>query len=126
MKSDRAMSANAPPESPPERSGPRTELEGLRATCRQQAAAIDALSEAVSMLHRGAVALKAENIELRAELGGLRRYRSAAVAAGRLADGELVEVMVALDTRAPGAARNFVVQCLTGRSSHLPSTARSW
>lgn len=115
MKSDRTVSANGRPGSPPERSGPRTELEGLRTTCRQQAAVIDTLSEAVSTFHRGAAALKAENIELRAELGGLRWYRSAAVAAGRLADGELVEVVVALDPRAPGAARNFVVQCLRGR-----------
>ena len=115
MKSDRAVSANGRPESPSERSGPGTELEGLRVTCRQQAAVIVTLRVAVSTFHRGAAALKAENIELRAELGGLRWYRSAAVAAGRLADGELVEVVVALDARAPGAARDLVVQCLQGR-----------
>jgi hypothetical protein len=34
MKSDRAVAANGRPEAPPERSGPRTELEGLRATYR--------------------------------------------------------------------------------------------
>ena len=32
-----------------------------------------------------------------------------------LADGELVELVVALDTRAPGAARDFVVACLERR-----------
>jgi anti-sigma regulatory factor (Ser/Thr protein kinase) len=76
---------------------------------------IGTLRKEVSAFHRGAAALKAENSELRAELGGLRWYRSAAVAAGRLADGELVEVVLALDARAPGAARSLVVQCLEGR-----------
>ena len=33
----------------------------------------------------------------------------------RLADGELVELVIALDTRAPGAARDFVVACLEQR-----------
>ena len=88
MKSDRAVSANGRRESPPERSGPRAELEGLRATCRQQAVVIDTLSEAISAFHRGAAALKAENIELLTELGGVRWYCSTAGAAGRLADGE--------------------------------------
>jgi anti-sigma regulatory factor (Ser/Thr protein kinase) len=115
MKPDGAASAKGRSESPLGRSGPRTELEHLRATCRQQAAVIGTLRKEVSAFHRGAAALKAENSELRAELGGLRWYRSAAVAAGRLADGELVEVVLALDARAPGAARSLVVQCLEGR-----------
>ena len=33
-------------------------------------------------------------------------------AADRLADGDLVELVIALNTRAPGAARDFVVLCL--------------
>ena len=113
MKSYGAASAKGRSGSPLERSGPRTELEVLRATCRQQAAVIGTLRKEVSAFHRGAAALKAENSELRAELGGLRWYGSAA--AGRLADGELVEVVLALDARAPGAARNLVFQCLEGR-----------
>ena len=40
---------------------------------------------------------------------------SPAGAASRLADGELVELMIALDTGAPGAAREFVVACLEQR-----------
>ena len=116
MQSDRSASANGHPVSPSDGSGSRTELAGLQATCRQQAVAIDALSEAVATLRRGATALKAENAELRAELGGLRQTRrSSAGAAGRLADGESVELVVALDARAPGAARAFVVECLEGR-----------
>jgi anti-sigma regulatory factor (Ser/Thr protein kinase) len=94
MMSDRAAAAKGRPESPPERLGPRTELEDLRAT---------------------ASALKGENSRLRAELGGLRWCRSAAVAAARIADGECVEVVLALDARAPGAARTIVVQILEGR-----------
>jgi anti-sigma regulatory factor (Ser/Thr protein kinase) len=41
--------------------------------------------------------------------------RSPAGAAGRLADGDLVELVIGLDTRAPGAARDFVVLCLEQR-----------
>ena len=116
MQSDRSASANGHPVSPPNGSDPRTDLERLQATCRHQAVVIDTLSEAVSTFRRGATALKAENAELRAELGGMRhRRRSPAGAAGRLADGESVEVVVALDTRAPRAARAFVVECLERR-----------
>jgi len=116
MQSDRSASANGHPVSPSDDSGSGKEFAGLQATCRQQAVAIDTLSEAVATLRRGATALKAENAELRAELGGLRQTRrSSAGAAGRLADGELVELVVALDARAPGATRAFVVECLEGR-----------
>ena len=116
MQSDRSASANGHPVSPPNGSDPHRDLERLLAMCRHQAVVIDTLSEAVSTFRRGATALKAENAELRAELGGMRhRRRSPAGAAGRLADGESVEVVVALDTRAPGAARAFVVECLERR-----------
>ena len=111
MQPDRSASANGHPVSPSNGSDPQTDLERLRATCRHQAVVIDTLTDAVSTFHRGATALKAENAELRAELGGLRT-RASAAAAGRLADGEVVELMVALDARAPGAARAFVVERL--------------
>jgi anti-sigma regulatory factor (Ser/Thr protein kinase) len=116
MQSDRTASANGHPVSPPDGSGPRTKFESLQAECRHQAGVIDALSEAVSTFRRGATALKAENAELRAEIVRLgERRRSPAGAAGRLADGDLVELLIALDTRAPGAARDFVVLCLEQR-----------
>ena len=116
MESDRSASANGHPVSPPDDSGSSTEIARLQAQCRQQAVAIDTLSEAVATLRRGATALKAENAELRAELGGPRlTRRSSAGAAGRLAHGELVELVVALDARAPGAARAFVIECLEQR-----------
>ena len=116
MQLDRTASANGHPVSPPDGSGWRTELESLQAECRHQAVVIDALSKAVSTFRRGATAFKAENAELRAEIVRLgERRRSPAGAAGRLADGDLVELVIALDTRAPGAARDFVVLCLEQR-----------
>ena len=116
MQSDRRASANGHPVSSANGSGSVTKLESLQAKCRRQAVVIDTLREAVSTFHRGAKALKAENFELRAENVRLRDSRgSSARAAGRLAGGELVEVVIALDVRAPGAARDVVVECLERR-----------
>jgi anti-sigma regulatory factor (Ser/Thr protein kinase) len=116
MQSDRTPSANGHPVSPPGGSGSRTKLESLQDQCRHQVVAIAALSEAMSAFRRGAAALKAENAELRAEVVWLRTTpRSPVGAAGRLADGELFELAVKLDPRAPGAARKLVVQCLERR-----------
>jgi len=116
MESDRSASANGHGVSPPDDSASPAEIARLQAHCQQQAVAIDTLSEAVAALRRGATALKAENAELRTELGGPRlTRRSPAGAGGRLADGELVELAVALDARAPGAARAFVIECLERR-----------
>ena len=116
MQSDRSVSANGHPVSPSDGSDSRTEFARLQAMCRHQAVVIDTLSDAVSSFRRGATALKAENAELRAELVGLRdRQPALGGAALRLADGELAEVVMALDTRAPGAARAFVVACLERR-----------
>ncbi len=102
MQSDRTASANGHRVSAP---GSSTGLESLQVKCRRQAVAIDTLSEAVSTFRRGATALKAENAELRAELAGLRERRRR----------DLVEMAVALDALAPGAARRFVVQRLERR-----------
>jgi len=116
MQSDRTASANGHLVSPANGSGSLAKRESLQAKCRRQAVVIDTLSEAVSNFHRGAKALKAENLELRAENVRLRDSRlSSARAADRLGDGELVEVVIALDVRAPGAARDVVVECLERR-----------
>ena len=116
MQSDRTVSASGHLAPPPNGSASRAKLESLQAKCRQQAMVIETLSVAVSTFHRGATALKAENAELRAELVGLRQRRHpSAGAAGRQADGASAEAVVALDTRAPGAARNLVVKCLHGQ-----------
>jgi anti-sigma regulatory factor (Ser/Thr protein kinase) len=117
MQSERTASANGHRVSPASDFGSRAKLESLQAKCRHQAVVIDTLSEAVSTFHRGAKALKAENSELRAENLRLRdRRRCSTRAAGRLADGELVEVVIALDVRAPGAARDVVEECLERRA----------
>jgi anti-sigma regulatory factor (Ser/Thr protein kinase) len=115
MQSDRTASANGHRVSQSKGSGSSTTRESLQAKCRHQAVVIDTLSEAVSAVHRGAKALKAENSELRAEIVGLRGDRRASVTVGRLADGELVETVIALDVRAPAAARKLVSECLERR-----------
>ena len=116
MQSDRTVSASGHRAPPPNGSASPARLVSLQAKCRQQAMVIKTLREAVSTFHRGATALKAENADLRAELGGLRqRRRPSAGAADRQADGALTEVVVTLDARAPGTARNLVVGCLEGQ-----------
>ena len=115
MRLDETGSANGVRPSP-NGSEPRRELETLQATCRRQGVVIDRLSEVVSTLHRGAKALKAENSELRGEnerLADGGRFRPRA--GGRMDDGELVEVPIVLDVRAPGAARTVVAECLDER-----------
>jgi anti-sigma regulatory factor (Ser/Thr protein kinase) len=73
----------------------RSELDKLRATCRRQELIIDSLGEASATLRRGALALKAENTQLRA------------------AEHEHpVEVRLELDAQAPAAARSLVADCL--------------
>ena len=49
-----------------ERNGENTELAGLRQACRRQAIVIGALTAALRTLRDGAMALRAENAELRA------------------------------------------------------------
>ena len=116
MQSDWTAPANGHTALPVNGSGSRAKRESLQAECRRQAVVIDTLSEAVSTFHRGAKALKAENLELRAENVRLRDSRRASArVVGRLAGGELVEVVIALDMQAPGAARDVVVECLERR-----------
>ncbi len=85
------------------------DLERLRSECRRQALQIDLLTEAVSTLRRGAKALKAENVELRAHNEGLR---ACAHERERLDGAELADVTIPLTARAPGLARTVVAGCL--------------
>jgi serine/threonine-protein kinase RsbW len=94
---------------------PLSELERLRGECRRQAMQIDMLREAVSGLTRGARALKAENVDLRAENGRLRGHRHEE----RVEGAELAEVAIPLDARAPCAARTVVARCL---ADHVASS----
>ena len=93
----------------------RPELEALRTTCRRQGVVIDTLREAVSNVHRGAKALKAENAELRANCDRMRvqrRGHARGDAGGEM--GERLEVVLAADVQAPGAARSIVARHLGG------------
>jgi anti-sigma regulatory factor (Ser/Thr protein kinase) len=87
----------------------RTELDELRATCRRQELLIDSLGEAAATLRRGALALKAENVQLRAENDRARPRRGSQT---RAAERDAVEVQLALDTEAPAAARSVVADCV--------------
>jgi hypothetical protein len=75
------------------------------ASDRRLDATIEGLTVALCRLHRGAAALKAENDQLRAEVGGLRtaaRGRHSGVAS--LPEfGQLAEIAVPTDLRGPGA-----------------------
>jgi anti-sigma regulatory factor (Ser/Thr protein kinase) len=90
--------------SPAEPGGASSELDGLRSACRRQARTIELLSAVASNLRSGAVALRAENAELRS--ANERMERQADNGAAR--EGGALDVRLPLDARAPGAARVLV------------------
>jgi anti-sigma regulatory factor (Ser/Thr protein kinase) len=99
-----------------QRSTTRSEIDELRKTCRRQKHVIDALTEAVGTLRRGAHALKAENSELRAQQhrAGHRR-RPGSHFNGRVDRGERIEIRFPLDVNAPALARSAVADFLGDR-----------
>jgi anti-sigma regulatory factor (Ser/Thr protein kinase) len=116
MYPDESALTNGKPSSVHQRSAARSELDELRATCRRQALVIDSLSEAAAALRQGAVALKAENAQLRVDHEyGHGQSRSRSRANGRVDDGDATEVRLALDVQAPGAARSVVADCVGER-----------
>jgi anti-sigma regulatory factor (Ser/Thr protein kinase) len=115
MRSTQAVSTNGKRAASSGPSGGGIELEALRTTCRRQTVVIDTLREAVSNVHRGAKALKAENAELRADCDRMRvQQRDHARVSAGVEMGEPVEVLLAADVQAPGAARSIVVRHLGG------------
>jgi signal transduction histidine kinase len=94
----------------------RLEREGLQATCRRQAHLIDTLSETVLALRSGAAALKAENADLHAA-DGRARHRGGGRLGASSGTGarEVHELPLALDARAPTAARIVIADALGGR-----------
>jgi anti-sigma regulatory factor (Ser/Thr protein kinase) len=91
-------------------SRPGARLESV-ATERRHDATIDGLTVALDTLRRGAIALKGENHELRAEIAEL----GSGTASHRRDDfGELAEVALPARLSAPGAARIVVAGCLLG------------
>jgi anti-sigma regulatory factor (Ser/Thr protein kinase) len=93
------------------------EAEGseLRATCRRQAAVIDALARAIGALRSGAIALKAENAELRSERRRLHQQDGDDPLAGASGARIGVEEQVALGVNAPARARRVVAAALVER-----------
>ena len=87
------------------------EIERLRMSGKRQAAVIATLSEAVSNLHRGMGALRAENAALRAEATELRGRDASR------SDDELVEISLVHDARAPSVARRIVLRALGARAA---------
>jgi len=90
----------------------------LQARCRRQALALDRLREAVSVLRRGARALKAENADLRSENDRLRGVADVAVGSDDF-DPRRLESRLPVDVWAPAAGRMLVADCLCGRVSEL-------
>jgi serine/threonine-protein kinase RsbW len=94
---------------------PAQELVQLRDARRRQELVIATLSEAVSNFHRGLRAMRAENLELRAESDGLReRVRSLSQGGSRAGD-EVVELAVEAGPGAPRVARTLLAQALGER-----------
>jgi anti-sigma regulatory factor (Ser/Thr protein kinase) len=101
-------------------SNPNGGASSSRAPDRDRDAVIEGLTLAVRRLRRGAVALKAENNDLRAEISELQP-----ATASRQRDdapmqqfGKLAELALPIGSSAPGAARMVVAHCLTGLVSH--------
>jgi serine/threonine-protein kinase RsbW len=104
--------ASAPPDSPPAAEKPvaaARELARLRSKCRSQERALDGLARACADLRRGAAALKAENAELRTQLG------SDGTSSARARRGEPLTIALPADPGAPGAARIAIGRWLTPR-----------
>ena len=106
MRPDQTVSGNGGSSVAVDEADSQSTSESLRAECRRQEVVIDGLRDALSTLRRGAKALKAENADLRGENDRLR---------DRADERELVQVAIALDVRAPGAARVAVAQRLHER-----------
>lgn len=115
MQSHEAASTNGRPASRADPVGARSELDGLRSACRQQAHVIELLRAPVSTLHGRAAALEAENAELRAVNERVASHGGAGGRAhGEANGGGAFAVCLPLDARAPGAAR-IMVEGVRGR-----------
>jgi anti-sigma regulatory factor (Ser/Thr protein kinase) len=86
-----------------------TATSGLR-----REATIECLTDALGQMRRGAAALKAENRQLRAEVGELRTAAQGRDNRETLPGefGELAVIALPAGSRAPGAARQVLAHCL--------------
>ena len=97
----------------PAADGETAALATLRVTCQRQACAIETMTRVIANLRQGALALKAENAELRAPGADTRRDQVGVRPAH--GSGEWIEARAPLDVRAPGAARIVVAAVLAER-----------
>ncbi len=106
MSSDSSANGGAP-------SG-RLEPTASRASGLRREATIEGLTGALGHLRQGAAALKAENHQLRAEVGELRTAAQGRDTgeASRGEFGELAVIALPAGTRAPGGARQVLAHCL--------------
>jgi serine/threonine-protein kinase RsbW len=102
----------------PSRRVPQAGLRGVAspgvAPDRGPNAAIEGLTLLLGRMRRGAAALKAENHQLRAEIALLQPAARTISDAPTEQLGKLAEIALPTGSAAPGAARLFVVHCLTG------------
>jgi|tagenome__1003787_1003787.scaffolds.fasta_scaffold20249075_1 anti-sigma regulatory factor (Ser/Thr protein kinase) len=90
------------------------ELGALRSRCWRQEQEIHSLRDTIAVFRRGSTALTEENADLRATIAALRgRMRDEHTAAGL----EVSQVHLALDDRAPKAARTVTAKVLGDRVS---------
>jgi anti-sigma regulatory factor (Ser/Thr protein kinase) len=109
MEAHQQAATNGHAPFPAERVTSSGELSELRAAYRRQARVIDTLTDAIMSLRTGAIALKADNTDLRGELDrvrGPRRLRGAP---------ELADIQLRCDVHAPGVARAVLVSSLRDR-----------
>jgi anti-sigma regulatory factor (Ser/Thr protein kinase) len=117
MPADQNGSTNGNTRLVEQRAEASVELDDLRATCRRQAHVIEALTHAVLTLRSEAAALKADNVEHRADANRLRGRRPERQGSSPDAAEEPAESSFVLDIRAPAAARAAVASALRDRVS---------
>ena len=107
----------------PAADGEAAGLATLRVTCQRQACAIETMTRVIANLRQGALALKAENAELRAPAADMRRDQMGV--RPRTGRGSGRGARAARRAR-PGAARIVVAAVSPSASPRRCSSARGW
>jgi anti-sigma regulatory factor (Ser/Thr protein kinase) len=115
MEAHQQAAANGHASFPAERVASSGELSELRAAYRRQARVIDTLTDAIMSLRTGAIALKADNTDLRGELDRVRGPRRLRGAHAASEPAELADIRLRCDVYAPVVARAVLVSSLRDR-----------
>jgi anti-sigma regulatory factor (Ser/Thr protein kinase) len=115
MEAHQQAAANGHASFPAERVASSGELSELRAAYRRQARVIDTLTDAIMSLRTGAIALKADNTDLRGELDRVRGPRRLRGAHAASEPAELADIRLRCDVYAPVVARAVLVGSLRDR-----------